>query len=90
MASYHMKGEDLVWYQDALDIGQFTSWETFVQALLVSFKPTTYDDPMEELTCLKQTSALLAYKAQFESFSNRLRRLLDYHKLSYFLSGLKN
>lgn len=29
------------------------------------------------------------YKAQFETLSNRLRRLSDTYKLSYFLSGLK-
>lgn len=90
MASYHIEGETLVWYQDALDTGQFNSWETLVWALLILFGPTTYDDPMETLTCLKQTSTVIAYKAQFEALSNRLRGLSDYYKLSCFLNGLKD
>lgn len=80
MASYH----------DALDTGQFNTWETFIRVLLVRFGPTAYDDPMQELTHLKQTGTVSAYKAQFESLSNRLRGLSENHKLSCFLSSLKD
>ncbi|KAF5471876.1 hypothetical protein F2P56_008640 [Juglans regia] len=90
MASYNMEGEALVWYQDAAESRQFTSWETFVRALLLRFGPTAYDDPMEALTRLKQTSSVAMYKAQFEALSNRLRGLSDHHKLSCFMSGLKD
>lgn len=34
MASYHIEGEALVCYKDAMETGQFTSWETFVRPLL--------------------------------------------------------
>lgn len=90
LASYHMEGEALIWYQDAWESGQLTSWEVFVRALLLRFCPTAYDDPMEALTRLKQTTTVAAYKSQFESLSNRLRGLSDHHKLSCFLSGLKD
>ncbi|KAF5462079.1 hypothetical protein F2P56_018118 [Juglans regia] len=90
MASYHMEGEALVWYQDAVDGGIFTTWESFVKALLVRFGTTAYDDPMESLTRLKQVSSVASYKAQFEALSNRLKGLSEKHKLSCFMSGLKD
>ncbi|XP_035542078.1 uncharacterized protein K02A2.6-like [Juglans regia] len=90
MASYYMDGEALVWYQEALEGGQFRDWDTFARSLLIRFGPTAYDDPMEALTRLKQTGSIAAYQAQFKALSNRLRGLSDVHKLSCFLSGLKD
>lgn len=90
MASYHMEWEALVWYEDASDSRQFTGWDSFVKSLQVRFRPSTYDNPMEALTRLKQTTSMAVYKAQFEAFSNRLKGLSEKHKLSYFLSGLKD
>lgn len=60
-----------------------------MKALQVRFGPTAYDDPMEALTKLKQTTTVATYKAQFQSLSNRLKGLSKKHKLSCFLSGLK-
>ena len=45
---------------------------------------------MELLTKLKQTHFIVAYKSQFELTSNRMRDLSDMHKLSYFMSGMKD
>lgn len=71
--------EALVWYQDAVD-----------RALLTRFGPTSYDNPMEALARLRQTNSVAAYKAQFKGLLNRLKRLYEKHKLSCFLSGLKD
>ena len=90
MASYHMEGEALIWFQDAKNSGLFSDWEAFVKAVHVRFGATSYDDPMESLTRLKQTSSVIAYKGQFEAISNRVRSLPELHKLSYFLNGLKD
>ena len=87
-ASYHPDDEALIWFQDcerSLD-----SWETFVRAIQVKFGPSSYDDPMETLTMLKQTTTVAAYKSQFEMLSNRIRNLPKSHKLSCFLSGLRD
>lgn len=58
MVFYHMERDTLVWYQDAMESGQFSSWEAFVRAfvraLLLRFGPTVYDDLMEALTHPKQ------------------------------------
>ena len=45
---------------------------------------------MEALTRLKQTSSVVAYKGDFEILSNKLLGLSKSHKLSYFLSRLKD
>jgi len=47
MASFHMDGKALVWFQDADEDGQFPTWEAFTQALLVRFGPV-YDDLVGE------------------------------------------
>ena len=90
MASFHMDGDALVWFQDSDENGVFATWEGFVEALLTRFGSTTYKDPMESLTRLRQTSNVVVYKGQFEALSNKIKGLSDSHKLSCFLSGLKD
>uniref|UniRef100_A0A2N9H581 Reverse transcriptase/retrotransposon-derived protein RNase H-like domain-containing protein n=1 Tax=Fagus sylvatica TaxID=28930 RepID=A0A2N9H581_FAGSY len=62
----------------------------FPRAIQITFGPASYDDPMELLTKLKQTHTIAAYKSQFESTSNSVRDLSDMHKLSCFMSGMKD
>jgi hypothetical protein len=90
IASFHMEGEALIWFQEAEFSGLINTWDTFAKACLVRFGPTAYDDPMESPTRLRQTHYVVAYKAQFEALSNRLRGLTEPYKLSCFLSGLKD
>ena len=90
MASFHMDGDALVWFQDSDENGVFATWEGFVDALLTRFGSTAYEDPMESLTKLRQTSNVVIYKGQFEALSNRIKGLSESHKLSCFLNGLKD
>ncbi|XP_042988692.1 uncharacterized protein LOC122316222 [Carya illinoinensis] len=90
VASHHMQGDALVWYQNALDSGQFNSWESLVVALQGRFGPSMFDDPMEALTRLKQTTSISLYTSQFEALANRLKGLSERHKMSCFISGLKD
>ena len=90
MASYHMDGEALIWFQDAEEAGLFTSWEAFVKVLQIRFGNIAYDDPMEALTRLRQNGSVTVYKGQFESLSNQITGLSEKNKLSCFLSGLKD
>uniref|UniRef100_A0A2N9FVG6 Ty3 transposon capsid-like protein domain-containing protein n=1 Tax=Fagus sylvatica TaxID=28930 RepID=A0A2N9FVG6_FAGSY len=87
-ASYHLDEEALVWFQDCEH--ELHGWNDFVRAIQIRFGPASYDDPMELLTKLKQTHSIAAYKSQFELTSNRVRDLSDMHKLSYFMSGMKD
>lgn len=90
MASFYMEGSALVWFQDAEETGTFRSWDSFTEALQIRFGSSSYDDPMEAITRLRQTSTVSVYKSQFEVLSNRLRGLSESYKLSCFLSGLKD
>ncbi|KAK9999174.1 hypothetical protein SO802_018777 [Lithocarpus litseifolius] len=49
MALYHLDRKALIWFQN-------------VEQALQRFGVTAYDDPMEALTHLKQTSSVVAYK----------------------------
>ena len=89
MDSFHINGAALIWFQDSEETGLFATWEGFVEALLTRFESTAYEDPMESFTRLKSGSVMV-YKGQFELLSNRIRGLSDGHKLSCFLSGLKD
>ena len=35
MASFHMEGEALVWFQEGEDVGVFRMWEALVQVMLI-------------------------------------------------------
>jgi hypothetical protein len=73
LASFHMEGDALIWFQDGEDCGMFPCWDAFAKELQIRFGPSAYDDPMESMMRLKQTSIVVVYKTQFESLSNRLR-----------------
>ena len=90
MISFHLDDEALIWFQDAEQAGGFMSWEVFIKALQTSFGVTAYDDTMEALTRLKQTTTVISYKGNFEILSNRVLGLSESHKLSCFLSGLRD
>ncbi|XP_030949790.1 uncharacterized protein LOC115973672 [Quercus lobata] len=90
MALYHLDGEALIWFQEAEQARGFASWEVFVQALQTRFGTIAYVDRMEALTRLKQMTSVVAYKGNFKIFSNRITGLFESHKLSCFLSGLKD
>jgi len=87
--AFHMEGDALIWFQDSDESGYFSTWNDFSEALLLRFGPA-YDDPMEAITRLRQTSTVTLYKTQFEVLSNRLKNLSEKYKLSCFLSGLKD
>lgn len=54
------------------------------------FGSSAHGDPMEALTKLKQVGSMSTYKGQFEAWSNRIKELFEKHRLSCFLSGLKD
>lgn len=65
------------------------TWDAFLQALLTRFGHV-YDEPMESLVKLRQTTTVTEYTSQFEALSNCLRGTSDKNRLSFFLSGLKD
>uniref|UniRef100_A0A2N9I2L9 Protein kinase domain-containing protein n=1 Tax=Fagus sylvatica TaxID=28930 RepID=A0A2N9I2L9_FAGSY len=87
-ASYHLDDDALIWFQSCEhDLG---CWDNFARAIQLRFGPPSYDDPMELLIKLKHVNSIEEYKGLFESLSNRIRNLSSMHKLSCFMSGLKD
>lgn len=68
MAIFHMEGKVIPWFQKLEDSGAITNWKAFIRALHVRFGETTYDDPMETLTKLRQVSTVEAYKTSLRLF----------------------
>jgi hypothetical protein len=87
LASIHMEGKALVWFQDMELSGSLHNWHALTQALLERFGPSGYDDPMEALSKLKQTTIVDDYKERFEALSNRVRAVDDHNRVSCFLVG---
>ena len=56
-----MELEALIWFQEAEEARVFSDWESLVQALHVKFGSIAYDDPMEVLTRLRQTTTVAVY-----------------------------
>lgn len=90
LVSFHVAGRALVWFRDMDESGLLCGWEEFVKALLIRFGPSSYDDPREQLTRLRQVGSVEEYKTAFETLSNRLRGLSEPYKLSCFFSGLRD
>lgn len=75
LTSFHTESQALIWFQDLEESRNLVHWEGFTQALLTRFGPSSYDDPMESLTHLRQLGSVEDYKCKFEALSNRLRGL---------------
>jgi hypothetical protein len=87
-ASYHLDDDALIWFQSCEhDLG---CWDNFARVIQLRFGPPSYDDPMELLIKLKHVNSIEEYKGLFESLSNRIKNLSSMHKLSCFMSGLKD
>ncbi|XP_042950090.1 uncharacterized protein LOC122282205 [Carya illinoinensis] len=90
MASFYMDCKALIWFQEMEDSGHLPNWDAFTKALLIRFGPNIYDDPIEELTKLRQSGFVVDYQSKFETLTNRLRGLSEAYKLSCFVSGLRD
>jgi hypothetical protein len=89
LATFHMEGKALIWFQELRSTNKLNSWIEFLKAIRIRFGKGSYDDPMETLSKLHQIGELEEYKSQFEVLANRVHDLPEHHKLSFFLGGLK-
>ncbi|XP_042501028.1 uncharacterized protein LOC122078897 [Macadamia integrifolia] len=89
IASFHMEGKALQWYQWMNKQAQFPSWHCFTHALEARFGPTEYEDHQGALAKLFQTSTVLDYQEKIEALANRCHNLSTSFLVSCFISGLK-
>jgi hypothetical protein len=81
-----MEGKASTWFQELKSSGSLSSWEEFFRAIKIRFGKGSYDDPMENITNLKQVGSLEDYK----TLATKVHALPDFHKLSMFLGGLRD
>ncbi|KAF8413581.1 hypothetical protein HHK36_001572 [Tetracentron sinense] len=83
-------GKALPWYTWMKNSVALTSWDAFAWSLEIRFGPTEYDDPVDALTKLRQTSTVDDYQTRFETLANRTDGLNEPFMVSCFLSDLKD
>lgn len=88
IASFHMEGRALAWFQWMNTTEQFPSWSAFLNALRTRFAPSQFEDPSGALSKLTQTGTVAQYLSDFEDLANCTAGLPSTFLLSCFISGL--
>lgn len=89
LASFHMQGQALTWFQWMHRNKQIPSWPALAKALEQRFGPPTFLNPQATLFKLKQLTTIDHYQATFETLCNRITTLTPDSILQCFISGLK-
>ena len=71
LVSFHLEGIALQWLRWLTKFQGPLTWIELTKALLLRFGPTNYEDPLEALTRLKQTSIVATYQQVFKMRSHR-------------------
>lgn len=71
MASFHLEGEPLQWFQWTNCIVKYLKWDDFTKALCQEFGSFEFEDSAESLVKLRQTSLLRDYILEFRRLANR-------------------
>jgi hypothetical protein len=73
--AFHMDSTALVWFQELKASNTVTTWVAFVNAMQTRFGRGPYDDPMENLSNLKQDGSLEDNKNQFDILAKTSQKL---------------
>lgn len=90
LASIHLEGKALEWFQGYEAGNKEFTWDQFSHEVILRFGPSTYDSPMGQLSKLKQASTVRNYQVQFETLMARTSGLPDEFFVHCFVSGLKS
>jgi hypothetical protein len=90
IASIHLEGEAVQWY-DWFEASRGTpTWAAFVEGLLVRFGPSAFEDVDGELAKIRQTSFVNEYQSRFERLANRARDWYEQQLIGTFVEGLRS
>lgn len=64
------------------------TWPEFLNALILRFRTSLYDDPKAAFKELRQSGTMTEYQAQFEEISTKVTGLSEKWLISYFIAGL--
>jgi hypothetical protein len=90
LATIHMEGKALEWFQGYEISNTDLSWQKFTQDLILRFGPGVFDSPIGQLTKLRQVNDVKEYQEQFEALMARARGLTEEFFVECFISGLKD
>lgn len=90
VASIHLEGKALEWFQ-GYEIGaKEITWETFAIDLTARFGRGRFDNPVGQLPKLRQLTSVKYSQEQFETLMARTRGLTEEFLVECFISGLKD
>lgn len=90
IASFHMEGATYAWYKWVMKNSSVQTWPEFLNALLLHFGASLYDDPKAALKELRQVSTVTEYQMQFEELSTKVIGLSEQWLVSFFIVGLQD
>lgn len=80
----------LNWFQGYEAGHENVNWESFSTDVVARFCPSDYDNPVGQLTKLKQTTVMKVYQEQFEALMARTKGLPEDFFVQCFISDLKD
>lgn len=89
IASVHMDGIVVAWFQMLQKAQQIPTWAAFARAVENQFGPSHFDSPRARLFKLQQHASAAAYYTEFMILSTRVEGMTDEAVLDCFISGLK-
>lgn len=89
LASLHLEDKAMNWFRWYEKSHVLRTWQEFTRVLLLRFGSNAYEDPVGQLTKLKQWSTMKAYQEKFEELANKTTGLSEDFFVSCFVSGLK-
>lgn len=88
IASFHMEGLVYTWYIWVIKNALVQTWAEFLNAWLLRFGTSLYDDPKAALKELKQTGTVVEYQTWFEEISTKVTGHNEQWLVSFFITGL--
>lgn len=90
ISSFHMEGPAYAWYKWMMKNSLVQTWPDFLNALLLRFGTSLYDDAKAALKELKHTNTVAEYQNHFEEISTRVTGLSEQWLISFFIAGLQD
>ncbi|XP_028776266.1 uncharacterized protein LOC114733022 [Neltuma alba] len=89
IASVHMEGEVLPWFQMLERTGRVPTWYTLVKAVEAQYGPSEFNCARSQLFKLVQRGPLDEYNEKFIALANRTEEIPESALLDCYLGGLK-
>lgn len=89
IASVHLDGEVVPWFQRLQKAGKLTSWQAFTKSLECTYGPSIFDCPRYSLFRLTQDGSVAQFYAHFTALANRVDGVPEQILLDCFVSGLR-